>query len=116
MARVVSHSDQISASLSSAIHRGLDAMGLEAVGCMVSQMQNGYGRPIHKTGRLMGSIQHLVENSGPNTVDVGTNVKYAPHVHDGTWKMPGRPFLKDGISRNREHLFNILQEYLKSSF
>lgn len=45
-----------------------------------------------KTGRLRNSQTHAVDADGLGGV-VGTNVEYAPHVHHGTRKMHGRPWL-----------------------
>jgi phage virion morphogenesis protein len=42
------------------------------------------------TGRLLGSISHIV--SGDQAI-IGTNVAYAGHLQHGTRKMPARPFL-----------------------
>ncbi|MBQ2701332.1 MAG: hypothetical protein IJF65_09295 [Clostridia bacterium] len=40
------------------IDRALTAMGEEAVGLVVSQMQRSYGKPIRQTSTLMRSITH----------------------------------------------------------
>lgn len=50
------------------------------------------------TGRLRSSITWRLEtDSGDLCGIVGTNVSYAIYVHQGTWKMPGRPFLLWGV-------------------
>lgn len=43
------------------------------------------------TGRLRKSIKADVDNFEAN---IGTDVYYAPFVHDGTYKMEARPFLE----------------------
>lgn len=92
----------------------LSAMGEEAVGAVVRQMQSGYGKPIRQTGNLMGSIAHA--QSGDMTEDVGTNVEYATYVHEGTSKMVGRPYITDGITGAKNRLRKVGEAYLKQGF
>ena len=87
------------------IDRALTAIGEEAVGLVVSQMQRVYGKPIRQTGTLMRSITH--ERASPRTEAVGTNVKYATFVHH---KIKGRPYLKDGILNSPTRLVMIMQQ------
>ena len=96
------------------VNAALTALGVEGVGAVKEQMQSGYGKPIRQTGTLMGSISH--EKSSENTVDIGTNVKYGIYVHEGTRKMKGRPFIKDGLLENEERLQTVAAEYLKKGF
>ena len=50
------------------------------------------------TGRLRSSIgTSLVEGADGVEVRVGTDVEYAPYVHDGTRYFRGRPFLDDAL-------------------
>jgi HK97 gp10 family phage protein len=54
------------------------------------------------TGRLRASITADVKGLEAN---IGTDVEYAGFVHDGTYKMPARPFLfsaADGILEGLE--------------
>jgi hypothetical protein len=50
------------------------------------------------TGNLINSIE-IQETLRPNVIveRIGTNVEYAPYVHDGTQHMQGNPFLADGL-------------------
>lgn len=50
------------------------------------------------TGRLRASIgvELTIGGRGPQ-VNVGSNVVYAPYVHNGTRYMPARPFLTDAL-------------------
>jgi hypothetical protein len=50
------------------------------------------------------------------TEDVGTNVEYATFVHEGTSKMAGRPYLKDGITGAKNRLQKVAEAYLKKGF
>jgi len=53
-------------------------------------------------GRLRASIQ--VDNSVFLESTVGTNVYYALWVHEGTVKMRGRPFLRQGFDAGAKQL------------
>lgn len=45
-------------------------------------------------------------------VYVGTNVEYAPYVHDGTMRMSPNRFLKNAIEKNRAEYYKIIESYL----
>lgn len=96
----------------------LTAMGMEAVSIIQDGMETLYDHPIINTGTLLRSITYEVERSGEDTVDVGTNIEYAPFVHDGTYKVPARPFMTDSLSTPlaRQALAEIAQEQLKKGF
>ena len=110
-AKFVDNSEKVRAMILKNGRAALSAMGEEAVGAIVKQMQSGYGKPIRQTGNLMGSIAHA--QSGDMTEDVGTNVEYAAFVHEGTYKMAGRPFIKDGINGAKDRLQKVAEAYLK---
>lgn len=48
------------------------------------------------------------------SVYVGTNVEYAIYVHEGTKRMAPNHFLKNGISKNRGKLTEIMKTILQS--
>lgn len=65
---------------------------------------------LYDTGTLLNSITSQVIG-GHNTLQVGTNVKYAGWLNEGTEKMPARPFL--GISkRAQESIDEAIHLYL----
>ena len=70
------NSGRLLAQMQGNARRALTAMGTKAVGLTVQKMESGYGKPIRRTGDLMRSITYEVENSGKNTVDVGSNLEY----------------------------------------
>ena len=60
------------------------------------------------TGTLRRSITHRVESAGERGV-VGTNVEYAPIVHDGAPGRKGRPVLVQGMEASRHEIERILE-------
>lgn len=114
--RFVDHSKEVLNRLEDNVSAALEAMGVACVGYVVDQMQSGYGNPIRKTGDLMRDVSYEVGRSAKNTVDIGNSLKYAPFVHDGTIRMRGRPYLRDGITNNLNNLQDIAEEYLKKGF
>ena len=81
-----------------------------------------HGDPPHTeivdTGRLFDSIQGDVNVVNANVYQtvVGTDVPYAKYVHDGTYKLKGRPFITDGINDSREEIKEAIRENLRNGF
>ena len=131
---IIDHSDEVKAKLDDNIHAALNAMGLSAVGFVVDMMKTGYSDPhpnrdyqgaidntgyhtdIRHTGDLMRDVNYEVERSGKNTVDIGNSLHSAIYVHEGTYKLKGRPYLRDGIERHRKEIQDIAESYLKKGF
>lgn len=59
------------------------------------------------TGTLRSSINYTVDGM---TASIGTNVEYAPYVHEGTSKMAGRPFLTSAAEKNKEKIKSLIKE------
>lgn len=64
-----------------------------------------------KTGTLSRSIH--MEPESDNGVLVGTDVKYAKYVEQGTAKMKGRPYLKPALTKNQQRIQNQVQKAMK---
>lgn len=72
------------------------------------------------TGRLRGSIG----NSGAEGIfkveklkaTVGTNVKYAVYVHEGTRYMQGRPFLEQGAQKSMSKIKEFFKDAINNVF
>lgn len=62
-----------------------------------------------KTGTLRRSETTRVESGGLRGY-VGTNIKYAPFVHDGTKHMRARPFFAEGIRDARPVIERLMQD------
>lgn len=105
----------VKSQMGSNINRALTALGLKGVELTVSKMQSGYGRPIWLSGDLQRSITKE-ERPEDKAVDIGSNVEYAPWVHEGTSRMKGRPFLKDALLDGRGALNEIGEKYLGDGF
>lgn len=94
------------AAMELAKKKTLTEIGLTAVEVTNDYMQTRYGRPIYQTGDLMRSIAFNVRTAD-DAVDVGSNLEYAPWVHNGTARTSkefpnGRPFLRDAIMENKD--------------
>lgn len=87
------------------------------------KMLYGYSDPhgpdghteIVDTGRLFDSIEGRVKAVNQNVYQtvVGTNVPYAKYVHEGTYKLKGRPFITDGIADSKSEVENAIREAMK---
>ena len=79
-----------------------------------------HGKPPHTeivdTGRLFDSIEAEVNVINANVYQtvVGTDVPYAEYVHDGTYKLKGRPFITDGINESKEDIKNAIRDNLRN--
>ena len=106
---LISHAAEITARLERNAASALDSAGRTAAALVRGRLQSGYGAPVRDTGALMDSIAHAVEG---DTVYIGSPLPYAVCVHDGTSRMPGRPFLADGILGGAEDIARAMAEVL----
>lgn len=58
------------------------------------------------TGLFAGSKQ---------AVYIGTNVEYAPYVHEGTKRMTPNRFLKNAVERNKDKIEKYIKDGLKNA-
>ena len=127
------NSEQAMRQMASNKQAALAAMGIEAVGLIVTQMESGYQDPhpnldmngnrvggthtdIRYTGDLIRDVNSEVGNSSPDTVDVGNSLDYAPHVHEGTSKLKGRPYIRDAITSGKDRLKEVASNQLKRGY
>ena len=126
----------ISAEKEKAIQRALYAIGVKAVEGATDAISGRYGvDPAVDTGRLRASISFVtasgekgdggyiapnskqsdkVSGEAPeNAVIVGSNVEYAEFVHNGTSRMPGRPFLREGIEQTKDDMQRQVEKIFK---
>ena len=126
--RVENNSQLVISELEKATERALYAIGVKAVEGSVDAISGRYDiDPAVDTGRLRASISFVTANgekgdsgamSPPNaqagdrlsgkapknSVIAGSNVEYAESVHNGTSKMAGRPFLREGIDKTKDKM------------
>lgn len=79
----------------------LTAMATTAQGLILKQMESGYGKPIRQTGDLMRDVDYDVEG---DKARVGNTLSYSTFVHEGTSRMPGRPYIPDGLAGEEDTL------------
>lgn len=103
---VKDNSQAIMRQLEENIPKALDQMGLKCRNLILYQLQQGFGRPIRKTGDLQRSIDYEVEG---NEIIVGVkdnfvgkteedkDMSYGIYVHEGTSKMAGRPYIRNAL-------------------
>lgn len=108
------HSPEVKAKLEQNVKAALYAIGQKGVELTLGQMESGYGKPIRQTGDLMRDVQY--DMRGENTVVIGNSLEYAPFVHDGTYKMAGRPYLRDAIMGSQNEIRATMEEYLQRGF
>ena len=106
---LINHAAEIAAHLERSAASALDSAGRTATGLVRHQLQSGYGAPVKDTGALMDSIAFAVEGS---TVRIGTPLPYAACVHDGTSRMPARPFLSDVVLGGAEDIARGMEDAL----
>lgn len=81
-----------------------------------------HGNPPHTeivdTGRLFDSITTQVRRVSQNAyaVDIAANTHYAQYVHEGTYKLKGRPFITDAVMDHQEELKDLLTSGLSTGF
>lgn len=68
------------------------------------------------TGRLFDSIRAQVNPINANVYQtvVGTDVPYAIYVHEGTYKLKGRPFITDGINASRADIMAAIRAAMRN--
>ena len=112
------NSDKVLAQLEGNKEAALNAMGIKAVNLILLQMRQGYGKPIRQTGDLQRDVSYEVNNSSTDTVDVGNTLKYGPYVHDGTYKMAARPYIRDALTGedHKKQLQKVAEAALKTGF
>lgn len=64
------------------------------------------------TGNLRSSVTGEWDG---NSVQVGTNVEYAPYVELGTYKMDARPFIKPSIADHIDEYQEIFKKILEDA-
>ena len=134
--RIENNANLAKEELEKATERALYAIGVKAVEGSVDAISGRYDiDPAVDTGRLRASISfitptdkggsgqpkpanaqagdELTGTAEQNTVVVGSNVSYSEFVHNGTSKMAGRPFLREGIEKTRDKMQEQAEKIFK---
>ncbi len=131
--KFVDHSAEVKAQLERNKKATLLAMGTKAAKLIQENMRTGYkdahfnrdlrGRvvpgmhtDIRHSGNLIGDVNYEVERSAPDTVDIGNSLEYAHFVHDGTYFMPARPYIRDAIDKGKPVIQETVEEIMKKGF
>ena len=73
----------------------------------------GKPAPEPRSGTYEGTAPDDPE--GQKAVYIGTNVEYAPYVHEGTDRMAPNRFLKNAIEKNKSEFEQIFEQLLHNS-
>lgn len=102
------------------VEAALTDMGIKGKNLILWQMRQGFGKPIRKTSALQQDVrwQVVAKLFGGGAVRIGNTLKYAPYVHEGTYKMPGRPYITAGLSgeNHAKQLQKVAEAALKKGF
>lgn len=98
--------------------KAMQAVAGVLVESVQGKMLYGYPTAVVDTGALFDSIEASPDKVSQNTygVNVGTNLHYASYVHDGTRKMTGRPFIKDGVMEASGKVREVLSQIIPNGF
>jgi HK97 gp10 family phage protein len=112
------HSDIILRKMAGNIGTAADNLTEVVVEAIQNKMLWGYYRPVLKTGKTFDSISAQVKRVSQNgfTVEGGAGTDYAKYVHDGTRKMPARPFITDGLTEATPEIRQALSKDLSKGF
>ena len=116
--RFVDNSDIILRKVANNCQEAMEQVGELLVEAVQGKILYGYhdvhGNPPHTeivdTGALFDSIEADASRASQNafSVSVGAGVSYAQYVHDGTYKLKGRPFITDGVMESKPDVQSIL--------
>lgn len=76
-----------------------------------------YKNPPHDTGKLCGGNHGWVEDKGTELMGwVANSVsEYNVHVHEGTSRTPGRPYLADAVRQQKTNINKLLAKGTKDA-
>lgn len=104
---IVDHKDDALKALDEQLKSALEEIGMDAA---ETAAQEGVC-PVD-TGNLKNSIGHAVHDDN-RTVEIGTNVDYAPYQEFGTSRnVVGKHFIQFGITAHSSEYADIIKKYL----
>ena len=111
------HSEDVLNLLEQNVPKALTAAGIKAVNLILWQMRQGFGRPIRKSGDLQRDVNYKVRGAD-HAVDIGNSLEYSTFVHEGTRRMPARPYITRALTGDdhEDQLSKAIAEALKTGF
>lgn len=112
------HSDIVLSQMTANSAETMAAVGEALVESVQQKMLYAYYREPIDTGRLFDSIEAEARRVSSNTYEttVGSKVPYAGYVHEGTSRMRGRPYIRDGVFDAQEKVRAIMEGGLSKGF
>lgn len=95
--------------------KALTKIGIAAVQRTINFMNTRYYKDIWLTGDLQRDVNSKVDQRN-DSVSIGNSLEYGILVHNGTTKMPSRPYLKDAILENANTWKEITEQILKLEY
>lgn len=113
-----SHRKEVEKAVNNALLVGLEACGLAGeTNAKKEVMKMVYDQPksprYKRTGRLLGSIGHLIDKAEPAAY-IGAGVTYAIYVHEGARGKPPKRFLRNAAQNYSSQYQRILKDALKT--
>ena len=123
MAKFVDNSPYFLSYLSSGLGEAGQEIADIARDAVQEKILYGYHEPhgadghteIVDTGRLFDSIESKItgRTSSTVTVSVSANTEYASYVHQGTYKLNGRPFVTDGVNEAKPEIRSAFERIMR---
>lgn len=132
---ITNNSDEFRRELEKKVDKALEMIGLQAEGDAKLELENAPRRV--DTGRLRNSITYAHRNRSGFTnqysdddgtpysddvgqvdqedksVYIGTNVEYAPEIHEGRPGLDPNRFLKNAVQKNESTFKRMIEDVLK---
>ena len=105
----VDNSEEVIRSKNEAVRKALLAIGMNAESYAKKSLTD---QRAVDTGRLRNSVTH---EEDATSVQVGTNVEYAPYIELGTYKMRARPYIKPAIADHIQEYKEIFKIFLEGN-
>lgn len=98
-------------AMSQKIEKALTMIGIQAEGYAKGELSGDYGAPKRvDTGNLRNSVNYVVKD---DAVYIGTNVEYAPYVHEGTDRMDPNRFLRNAAEKHVSEYKQMIRDEMR---
>lgn len=112
------YSDVVFKRMNSNCDSTMQEVGEKLVEKVQEKMLYAYYKEVVDTGALFDSIKAEQRKVSQNTftVEVGSGKHYAGYVHEGTSRMRGRPYIRDGVMDAQDDIRTIMESGLSNGF